>query len=468
MMLTSLFFNFGGTSKESGSAALSFDEGLRLELPCVQSAFFFAQEKKPGGESDSTDEKDAFLPVNWGMRIFKACSDSPGDVIGVDFAMGRIGVGGLFSDLKNPVPSLKKKWTACTPGSMRLKASLPSAGDSKKPVSVFFSLGSSLLSAGFAVVAVHEDDDAIESAFGAKSLVFHSGFFPLERNGFSFSTASTLSFSEFEGTKSGGWFSLKTFHPQASGLAFMNKSLLIKKMSESVFSVQNDFTAALADFKNGVFCCDNVLLCLSMKKVSLSVGLFLSDFGFVTCSGTEILDVLKLYGSFSSSFKLKEVAVKTDFSCMTALGYDDEFPVVPKPLADSLSTDIMGGVSVSYGEVSVTSDCALKKLCCGDGFCGAVCEFSLGIGASGGAVVWEGERPLFFADDAFEWGVKVSFEGDKTSLFSGGMSVKFKDTDFSQAKCSLAFSRGGMRLSGSVSISAAKKVTWSVSSSLSF
>ena len=212
-MLASLFFNAGGTFTKPDTKKITVNEGVRIEIPCVQSVLHF--EQIIGGES--------LTSKNWGIRVsssgvaqnlskkaddeleFDSFSESdefklfneddesddfkdidsfdyqtafddletteehndadktPASIkttylpdIGCEFALGRINIAGPVSALKNPTPGFKKKWSTKSISSIQLKSSLPTAKTGKKPLSALVSLDFGMFFAGFAAIDLHD------------------------------------------------------------------------------------------------------------------------------------------------------------------------------------------------------------------------------------------------------------------------------------------------------------------------
>ncbi|MCR4938747.1 MAG: hypothetical protein K5930_01400 [Treponemataceae bacterium] len=451
--------------KDSDSRIFSFAEGLRVEIPCVETAVFFSQEIKDKDESDSSFF--TYIPENWGIRVSAPPEGKSPYALGCDFGMGRVSVSGPLSELKNPLPSIKRKWNTSTYNSLKLRVGLPSIADNKKPLSFFTAVDSKAFYTGFAVISLDEGERVNASGLGAEAMVFQLCFSKEGENGFSFSNAGTFSLSGFDEVKSSSWFSLKSVRPPATRRAFLNETLISGKGEALSVSFQNSFSAGISDFKAGIFLYDNALLCLSVKKTALSLGFFLSDFGFLTYSGNEIFDVFRLYGSFSSSFKLSDVTVETDFSCMTGLSFDDDFPFFAEPVFNYLSTDAMGGVSACYEGFSFALDCSVKKLCRQKDFSDSVFELGVELGAKGASVKYEGKMPLFYVENSMDWAFTLEYSGEKGSFLAAALSSRFKNFDFTQAKGSLTFSYKVLKSSVSMSLSSERKLSWTCSISVS-
>lgn len=576
-----------------GSNALTVNEGVRIEIPCVQSALFF--EQKIDGE--------CLIPKNWGIRvsasqvcqrkiaeddltstnglksqddIINATGDFSDDVfsdfevfdaddeadfeedlaensadkrlvsltipdfskIGCELSLGRITIGGPVSMMKNPVPGFKKKWNVKTVASMKLKGSLPTAKAAQKPLSALVSLELGSFFAGFAAVgldAVPDGEpevrgslsdvapgdsasttpgivpgtdsfdevtsgrpDALEAGdvasgglvcndenpvpfLGAESFLVQACFVPEPQNDFSFFLGSTLSVSQFSGTKSSQFFSIKTFRPKDCLVNLLNVGLLSKSWGSTTLAFQDSFSAGLSRHKNGIAFCNDALISLSGKGFFFSVGYFCADFGFVTSSGAEIVEPFRAYGSFSASFKACGAKIGVNAACATGILYDEGFPLqlpsgavsaagAEKSAAESgagrsgmAHTSVMCGVSVAQNGFSVVAEGSVKNLCRKDNFSDAVCNFSLKVGFGDGSLQLNTKSPLFFVDAKPVWAVSLNAGGGKQKMISGSVSGKFEGSEFSALKGSMTFLCGIMKLSASASISSAQKITWSLS-----
>ena len=523
-MVATLFFNAGGTFTVPDSHTLTVSEGVRLEIPCVQSALFF--EQKIGGE--------CLVPKNWGIRVsasqvtqnriavrekeddsddtgsldgvfsdfevfdtdedadFEEFSDDKSQFslsipdfskIGCELSLGRITIGGPVSMLKNPVPGFKKKWSAKTASSMRLKGSLPTAKAAKKPLSALVSLELGNFFAGFAAVGLETaapDENTVPS-LGAESFLVQACFLPGSQKDFTFFLGSTLSVSQFGGTKSNQFFSIKTFRPQDCLVNLLNVGLISKSWGRTTLAVQNSFSAGLSRHKNGIAFCNDALISLSGKGFFVSVGCFCADFGYVTSSGAEIVEPFRAYGSFSVSFKTGGAKIGVNGACATGLSYDEGVPLqlpagnVSAGGAGNTATgnsaagsgvsrtSVMCGISVAQGGFSVAVEGSVKNLCPKDDFADAVCNFSLKVGFGDGSLQLNTKTPLFFVDEKPVWAVTLNAGGGKQKKLSGSVSGKFEGFAFSALKGSLSLSCGIVKLSASSSISSAQKLTWSLS-----
>lgn len=466
-MLASLFFHMDGRSQVSSSPSLAFSEGLRLEIPCVESAIFFSQDKSFDSEGESLASSSSFYtPENWGLLISSSKAGNKKSPLDCAFAVGSLTLGGPLPKLKNPLPSINKKWKVSTTNALKLKAGLPSISAEKKTLSFFLSLESPLFSASFAAISLDEKKNYPPPDFSMGNLLFQLSFSPQEEKDFLFADAITFSSSEIGESKSSRYFSLDTFHTSACIQSLLNETLLIKKWDAVSLSIQNSLSVSASDIKSGLFLCDNILFCLTRDKISASIGAFLSDYGFISWTGSEIFELLRLYGAFSSSFSFYGASVNMYSSCMTGLGYEDTFPVEEELSFESLSTDLMGGFKLSYEGMSFIADCTVKKLCSGNSFRDSSCDFSLELGRKEGSLRGELSMPLIFFEADLEWGMTMSFKGDEASLLSGSVDIKFKNLDYIQSKASLTFAFNELKASVSISVPESKKISWSLSLSM--
>ncbi len=542
-MVATLFFNAGGTFTVPDSHTLTVNEGVRLEIPCVQSALFF--EQKISGE--------CLIPKNWGIRVSasqvgqrkiaeddlisanglksqddiinatddfsdgvfsdfevfdvdeeadfeEALAENSADKsgfsftvpdfskIGCELSLGRITIGGPVSMMKNPVPGFKKKWSVKTATSMKLKGSLPTAKAAQKPISALVSLELGSFFAGFAAVGLEtsaSDENPVPS-LGAESFLVQACFSHESQKDFSFFLGSTLSVSQFSGTKSNQFFSIKTFRPQDCLVNLLNVGLISKSWGRTTLAVQNSFSAGLSRHKNGIAFCNDALISLSGKGFFVSVGCFCADFGYVTSSGAEIVEPFRAYGSFSVSFKTGGAKIGVNGACATGVSYDEGVPL-QLPAGDVSAggagntsagnttagnsaagsgvsrTSVMCGFSVAQGDFSVAAEGSVKNLCPKDDFADAVCNFSLKVGFGDGSLQLNTKTPLFFVDEKPVWAVTLNAGGGKQKMLSGSVSGKFEGFAFSALKGSLSLSCGIVKLSASASISSAQKLTWSLS-----
>ncbi|MBO4706063.1 MAG: hypothetical protein J5647_10045 [Spirochaetaceae bacterium] len=474
-MIASLFFRAGGTISEFDVdpvvGKFKISEGIKLSLPCVQTALFFTSVADDDGISCS------FMPQNWGIRVFgsgKETSVSPPSSLSCDFAMGRISVSGPLSELKQPVPAFGKRWNVKQLAAIKVKGGLPDVDAGKKPLSVCASLNTGVFFAGFAAVGLKQSATSEFSAptvsscdtdsLGADILLVQLGFSPEERSDFSFYTSCTFTASALESTGTSRWFSVSEFRPDDTRFLMLNDSVLIKSWNTLSVAVQNSFAAGISRHKSGIECWNNTLLCLSCGKFYTSMGFFCSDFGFTTSSGTDIRNPLRLYGSLAYSFSA--VGVKFDIyaSFMTGTSYAESLPAEKR-----VETSARTGFSASYGELCVSADGAVKNLCPQDAYTKSTLEVSFETGFSGGSVQWKGETPLIkLSSDgsAFKWEVSVKPDTDWTGGISGSVSGKFCGTEFASFGCKMSYSIGALKIAGEVSVSAEKKLTWACSAQM--
>ena len=504
VMIASLFFRAGGTITEFDVdptvGKLKISEGIKLSLPCVQTALFFTQ----GMSGDTSD----FLPQNWGIRVFgsgKDASVSPPSSLGCDFTVGRISVSGPLSELKQPVPSFGKRWNVKQLAAIKVKGGLPGVDAGKKPLSVCASFETDVFFAGFAAVGLKQSalgagyagvaggadsggssgaPDATEapdtgrldtnSLTAPNSTVPNVGapdtflaqfcFFPEVRNDFRFYTSYTFSASALESTGTSRWFSVSAFRPADIRFLMLNDTVLTKSWNTLQIAFQNSFAAGISRHKSGMECWNNSLCCLSCGNFSASLGFFCSDFGFTTSSGSDIRNPLRLYGSLSYSFNAGKVDIGVYASCMTGSSYAESLPAEKR-----VETSARIGFSAASGSFSVTADGAVKNLCPQDAYIKSVMEFSFETGYSGGSVQWKGETPLILLSSdgsAFKWEVSVKPDSDWTGGISGSVCGKFRGTEFSSFGCELSYSFGAVKIAAEVSVSAEKKLTWACSAQL--
>lgn len=466
-MIATLFFRMGGFfSTESDAFNPSVSEGIKLSLPCVQSAVFFAQDSGGDKEPDESSSLGVFMPRNWGLKFFadvKEASVSSPSSIGCDFAVGRISVTGPLSELKSPVPSIKKKWNVKQPADVKVKGNLPDVDDGEKPLSVCFSVDAGFLFAGFSAVGLKQPVPE-KAPFGADSLLVQMGFFPEERNGLRFFTNFAYAASELEESESSKWYSMSVFRPADSRFLMLNDTMLSKSWDALNISLQNSFAAGISRYKSNIEFWNNTLLCLSCGCLNVSLGFWCSDFGFTTLSGSDIRDPLSLYGSLSFAFCAGSAEIEVYASCMTGISYPESFPAEKRE-----ETSARAGVSVSCGDFSVAVYGGVKNLCQQDTFSKAVLEASLGIDYSSGSVVWKAETPLVLVKDDgsdFKWEFSVKPPKDFMGGFSGGISGKFCGMEFSAFECEVSYSSGALKISAGADVTAAKKVTWTCSASV--
>ena len=563
-MIASLFFRAGGTVTEFDVnpvvGKFKISEGIKLSLPCVQTALFFTQEVS-GDSSVADDDSDSgsFLPQNWGIRVFstgKESSVSPPSSYTCEFSVGRISVSGPLSELKQPVPAFGKRWNVKQPAAIKVKGGLPDVDDGKKPLSVCVSLDTGVFFAGFAAVALEESARSLPqgaglpahkeagsptaigaigatdatsmggtlgagagrvgcatesgagressgaqrppnptapgatvpnstyaptaprsssaTGLGADILLAQFGFFPDERNGLRFYTNCTFAAASLDATETSRWFLINAFHPADTRFLFLNDTVLTKDNDTLKISVQNSFVAGISRHKSqatrerGMECWNNTLLCLSCSWLYASMGIWFSDFGFTTASGTDLRTPLRLYGSVAFSFSA--VGAKFDIygSCMTGTTYAETLPAEKR-----VETSVRVGVSASFSDFSVSADGAVKNLCPQDEFTKAALETSLSICYEGGSLQWNAEIPLVFLpsdDSAFKWGISVKPPADWMNGFSGSVSGKFCGMEFSAFECNASFSTSissaALKFSAGISVSASKKLTWSLSAQI--
>ena len=488
-MIASLFFKLGGTyTAETEAYKLKLNEGMKLSLPCVQTAVYFAQNFDEEASSD-VDVTSCFVPQNWGLRIFadgKDTSVSPPSSIGCDFIVGRISVTGPISELKSPVPSFKKKWTVKQPGDVKVKGGLPDISSGKKSPSVCVSIDGGVCFAGVAVVASAPPTDSLSSPdvtvnqpassvmtvinpysatfFGVDTLLAQVCFFPKERNRLRFFTNLTCAASELDETASSKWYSMNAFRPADTRFLMLNDTVLSKSWDTLKISLQDSFAAGISRYKSNIECWNNTLFCLSYGLLNVSLGFWCSDFGFTTLSGSDIRNPLRLYGSLSYASCAGNAEIEAYASCMTGISYSESFPAEKRE-----ETSARTGVSVSCDDFSVSLDGAAKNLCQEDSFSTAVLETSLEAGFTGCSVVWKAETPLVLVKEDgsdFEWEFSVKPSKDLMGGFSGGISGKFCGMEFSAFECDVSYSSGALKVSAGASVTAAKKVTWTCSASV--
>ncbi len=487
VMIASLFFRAGGTITEFDVdptvGKFKISEGIKLSLPCVQTALFFTQ----GMSGDTSD----FMPQNWGIRVFgsgKDASVSPPSSLGCDFAVGRISVSGPLSELKQPVPSFGKRWNVKQLAAIKVKGGLSGVDAGKKPLSVCASFETDVFFAGFAAVGLKQSapdtnslgapNSTVPNAgaadvpgapdsgdLGADTLLAQFCFFPeSSRNNFRFYTSCTFSASALESTGTSRWFSVSAFRPDDTRFLMLNDTVLIKSWNTLQIAFQNSFAAGISRHKSGMEFWNNSLCCLSCGKFSASLGFFASDFGFTTSSGNDIRNPLRLYGSLSYSFNAGKVDISVYASCMTGTSYAESLPAEKR-----VETSARIGFSAASGSFSVTADGAVKNLCPQDAYTKSVMEVSFETGFSGGTVQWKAETPLIvLASDgsAFKWEVSVKPDSDWTGGISGSVSGKFCGTEFSSFGCEMSYSIGSVKIAAEVSVSAEKKLTWACSAQM--
>ena len=523
VMIASLFFRAGGTITEfdvdPAVGKFKISEGIKLSLPCVQTALFFTQ-----GMSGDTS---GFMPQNWGIRVFgsgKDASVSLPSSLGCDFAVGRISVSGPLSELKQPVPSFGKRWNVKQLAAIKVKGGLSGVDAGKKPLSVCASFETDVFFAGFAAVGLKQSapgagdaggavigGSSVQSApgvpdvtaqapdapdtgrpdtnslgapnstvpnagaadvpgapdtgdLGADTLLAQFCFFPEARNNFRFYTSCTFSTSALESTGTSRWFSVSAFRPDDTRFLMLNDTVLIKSWNTLQIAFQNSFAAGISRHKSGVEFWNNSLCCLSCGNLSASLGFFASDFGFTTSSGNDIRNPLRLYGSLSYSFNAGKVDISVYASCMTGTSYAESLPAEKR-----VETSARTGFSASYGELSISADGAVKNLSPQDAYTKSVMEVSFETGFSGGSVQWKAETPLIvLASDgsAFKWEVSVKPDSDWTGGISGSVSGKFCGTEFSSFGCEMSYSIGSVKIAAEVSVSAEKKLTWACSAQM--
>ena len=283
VMITSLFFRAGGIVTEFDVnpvvGKVKISEGIKLSLPCVQTALFFTQEVS-GDSSVADDDSDSgsFLPQNWGIRVFgtgKGASVSPPSSYTCEFSVGRISVSGPLSELKQPVPAFGKRWNIKQPAAIKVKGGLSDVDDGKKPLSVCVSLDTGVFFAGFAAVALEESAKSPQTptapgagggsessgvqrpptptvpgatvpdstyaptaprstytsnatGLGADILLAQFGFFPDERNGLRFYTNCTFAAASLNATETSRWFLINAFHPADTRFLFLNDGKVAK------------------------------------------------------------------------------------------------------------------------------------------------------------------------------------------------------------------------------------------------
>ncbi len=462
VMIASLFFRAGGTITEFDVdptvGKFKISEGIKLSLPCVQTALFFTQ----GMSGDTSD----FMPQNWGIRVFgsgKDASVSPPSSLGCDFAVGRISVSGPLSELKQPVPSFGKRWNVKQLAAIKVKGGLSGVDAGKKPLSVCASFETDVFFAGFAAVGLKQSAPDTGD-LGADALLAQFCFFPEARNNFRFYTSCTFSASALESTGTSRWFSVSAFRPDDTRFLMLNDTVLIKSWNTLQIAFQNSFAAGISRHKSGMEFWNNSLCCLSCGKFSASLGFFASDFGFTTSSGNDIRNPLRLYGSLSYSFNAGKVDISVYASCMTGTSYAESLPAEKR-----VETSARIGFSAASGSFSVTADGAVKNLCPQDAYSKSVMEVSFETGFSGGSVQWKAETPLIvLASDgsAFKWEVSVKPDSDWTGGISGSVSGKFCGTEFSSFGCEMSYSIGSVKIAAEVSVSAEKKLTWACSAQM--
>lgn len=566
-MLATLFFNAGGTFTNPDTHKITVNEGVRIETPCVQSVLHF--EQTIGGESlvpknwgirvfasgvvqpdvtgnvseeglDSDDFKDFYGGDDFGGFVDDGSDDLDADFftdeydeieekdeldekngvsgftifseIGCEFALGRINVGGSVSALKNPVPGLKKRWSAKTVSSMLLKSSLPGAKTGEKPLSALVSLGFGSFFAGFAAVGLETESCAVSdgtseadaaetfgaesaenletdedssattsgalscsdgnplSSLGAESFLVQASFSPELQNGYRFFFGSTLSVAKFAGTKSSQFFSMKTFRQPDCLMNLLNVAQFSKSWGRTTLLFQDSFSAGFSYHKNGIAFCNDTLICLSGKGFSIGAGLFCADFGYVTASGAEIVEPLCAYGSFSFSFKIDGATIGVNAACLTSLSYDEMsslmFPLDNGYDGGVVRTSAIFGLSVLYGDFSAVAESSVKNLCRKDNFADTICNCSFKLGFGGSSLQLNTKTPLFAVNGAPEWGIALNISGGKKTKLSGSVSGKFKGMEFSALKGSMTLSCGIVKLSASGSITSAQKITWSLSAQI--
>ena len=419
-MVATLFFNAGGDFTLSDSHSLTVNEGVRIEIPCVQSAIFFEQ----------SSDGDLLLLKNWGIKI-SASQVSQSTNVGCEFSLGRITVEGPVATLKNPTPGFKKRWSAKTVSSMKLKGSLPTAKAAKKPLSALVSLEFGSFFAGFAAVGLETSCETSDS--GAESFLVQACFSPVTQKDFTFFLGSTLALSRYGGTKSNQFFSVTTFRPSDSLVNLLNVGQLSKSWGRTTLTFQDSFSAGLSRYKNGISFCNDALISLSGKGFFFSVGCFCADFGYVTSSGTEILEPFQAYGSFSYSFKTGGAKIGVNGACATGISYDAGNSVTESGAGESgaYSTSVMCGVSVSKDGFSVSAEGSVKNLCPKDDFSDAECTFVLKIGFEGSSLQLDAKSPLFFVDVNPVWQVTLNAGGSENKMISGSVSGKFEGFEFS-------------------------------------
>ena len=513
VMIASLFFRAGGTITEFDVdpvvGKFKISEGIKLSLPCVQTALFFTSVADDDGISC------IFMPQNWGIRVFgsgKETSVSPPSSLSCDFAMGRISVSGPLSELKQPVPAFGKRWNVKQLAAIKVKGGLPDVDAGKKPLSVCASLDTGVFFAGVAAVGLKQSatsefsmlsapelatvgtgtdgaqspqtpisvsGEVVPSAtvelnatgsscdtdsLGADILLVQLGFSPEERSDFSFYTSCTFTASALESTGTSRWFSVSEFRPDDTRFLMLNDTVLIKSWNTLSVAIQDSFAAGVSRHKSGIECWNNTLLCLSCGKFSASMGFFCSDFGFTTSSGTDIRNPLRLYGSVAYSFSTVGVKIDIYASFMTGTSYSESLPAEKR-----VETSARTGFSASYGELCVSGDGAVKNLCPQDAYTKSTLEVSFETGFSGGSVQWKGETPLIkLSSDgsAFKWEVSVKPDTDWTGGISGSVSGKFCGTEFASFGCKMSYSIGAFKIAGEVSVSAEKKLTWACSAQM--
>ena len=528
-MLATLFFNAGGTFTKPDTKKITLNEGVRVEIPCVQSVLHF--EQIISGES--------LIPKNWGIRVSSAGvaqnlrngtdddidnSSEPDEFkifdeddesddfydtdktatslkteyfpeIGCEFALGRINIQGPVSALKNPMPGFKKKWSTKSISSIQLKSNLPTAKTGKKPLSALVSLDFGTFFAGFAAIGLDASDtgnglhdtqaestDTNEESttsdnlvctdnnpapkLGAESFLFQLSFAPESRNGFRFFLGSTLSVAQFSGTKSSKLYSIKTFRQTDCLMNLLNMTQFSKTWGNTTLSVQDSFSAGLSHYKNGIAFCNEALLSLSGKGFSLCAGCFCADFGYITSSGTEILDPLSIYGSAALSFKIDGAKVNVNVSCIMNKSYDEEIPHETASDNGAIKVSEVCGLSVSKGQFFFSAENSMKNICRKDNFADTLCCFSVKVGFGGSSLQLNTKSPLFANSGLPEWGVTFNISSGKENKLSGSVSGKFKGMEFSTLKGNMSFSCGFMKITASGSISMAQKITWSLSAQI--
>ena len=493
VMIASLFFRAGGTITEFDVdptvGNLKISGGIKLSLPCVQTALFFTQNVSGyTGVAENDGVSESFMPQNWGIRVFGSGKDAsvpPPSSLGCDFAVGRISVSGPLSELKQPVPSFGKRWNVKQLAAIKVKGGLPDVDAGKKPLSVCASFETDVFFAGFAAVGLKQSalgagdapdtgrldtnsltapNSTVPNAGAPDTLLAQFCFFPEARNDFRFYTSYTFSASALEGTDTSRWFSVTPFRPDDTRFLMMNDTVLTKSWNTLQIAFQNSFAAGISRHKSGMECWNNSLCCLSCGKLSGSLGIFASDFGFTTSSGTDIRSPLRLYGSLSYSFNAGKVDIGVYASCMTGFSYAESLPAEKR-----VETSARIGFSAASGSFSVTADGAVKNLCPQDAYTKSVMEFSFETGYSGGSVQWKGETPLILLSSdgsAFKWEVSVKPDSDWTGGISGSVSGKFRGTEFSSFGCELSYSFGAVKIAAEVSVSAEKKLTWACSAQM--